>query len=272
MTHSIEELCQDINRISAYLALGDFAGTGPGPEVLRELDVIALLGNQVIATLTSACALMQRSPAAVLLLSGGIGHSTPLLYDNLRRSSYGGLVREGLVLETMAEAEMFAAVARAAFQIPAGRILIENRSTNTAENARYSLQSLQDAKRGQGPVLIVQDPTMQRRSMLTWEREAEIAGSDAQTLSHAAFVPQVEPGLEPGSAGMPRFVAGQIEGTWTMERFLALILGEIRRLRDDEDGYGPKGRDFLPHVEIPEPVIESYLRLSASHLNALAIR
>jgi hypothetical protein len=57
-----------------------------------------------------------------------------------------------------------------------------------------------------------------------------------------------------------------------MERFLALILGEIRRLRDDEYGYGPKGRDFLPHVEIPESVIESYLRVAGSHLRALAVR
>jgi hypothetical protein len=57
-----------------------------------------------------------------------------------------------------------------------------------------------------------------------------------------------------------------------MERFLALILGEVRRLRDDENGYGPRGRSFLPHVEIPEPVIESYKRVLASRLNAVALR
>jgi hypothetical protein len=109
---------------------------------------------------------------------------------------------------------------------------------------------------------------MQRRSMLTWAREAEIAGSDARTLSHAVFVPEVAPGPD----GLPRLAVGQEAGTWTMERFLALILGEIRRLRDDRDGYGPKGQGFLPHVDIPEPVLESYQRLSASHLNALSIR
>ena len=268
MPQSVEQVCSDINRISAYLALDDFAGLGPGPEVVQELDVSALLGNQVMATLTAACGLMQRSAGAILLVSGGIGHSTPLLYDNLRRSTYGGLVREGLVKETMAEAEMVAAVAQAAFQLPGDRILIENRSTNTAENARYSLQRLQEANRGQGSVLIVQDPTMQRRSILTWEREAGIAGWGARALSHAVFVPHVEPGPD----GMPLFSAEQAEGTWTMERFVALVLGEIRRLRDDEDGYGPKGQGFLPHVDIPEPVIESYLRVCASSLSALAVR
>jgi uncharacterized SAM-binding protein YcdF (DUF218 family) len=267
MPHEIDRFCRDVNRISAYLALDDFGGSGPGAEVLSGLDSIALLGNQVIATLTAACALMQRSPAATLLLSGGIGHSTPPLYDNLRLSSYGGLVRQGLVRETMAEAEMYAGVAQAAFQIPAGRILVESRSRNSAENARYSLQILKDTRR-QGAILILQDPTMQRRSMLTWAREAEIAGSEARALSYAVFVPAVEP----DSDGRLRFPAGQVQGTWTIERFLALILGEIKRLRDDEEGYGPKGRNFLPHVEIPEPVIESYERVSASRWNALARR
>jgi hypothetical protein len=272
MAHSIDQLCRDVNRIGAYLALDDFGEDGPGLEVLSGVDVIALLGNQVIATLTAACTMMQRSTRATLLLSGGMGHSTPLLYSNLRLSPYGGLVRQGFVLETMAEAEMYAAVAQAAFQIPVGRILIENKSRNSAENARYSLQSLKDANRRHESILILQDPTMQRRSMLTWAREVEIAGSDARALSHAVFVPAVEPRLEPGVDGMPRFSSDQVQGTWTMERFLDLILGEIKRLRDDEDGYGPKGRNFLPHVDIPELVNESYRRVSASHLNALAVR
>ena len=268
MPQETEQFCRDVNRMSAYLALDDFGGSGPGPEVLSGLDVIALLGNQVIATLKAACELMRRSLGATLVLSGGAGHSTPLLYDNLRLSSYGGLVRQGLVRETMAEAEMYTAVAQAAFHIPAGSILIESRSRNSAENARFSLQILKDANRRQRTILVLQDPTMQRRSMITWAREAEIAGSDARVLSHAVFVPAVEPGLD----GMPRFPAGQVQGTWTMERFLALILGEVRRLRDDENGYGPRGRSFLPHVEIPEPVIESYKRVLASRLNAVAVR
>ena len=268
MPRDTEQLCSDINRMSAYLALDDFNGSGPGPEVLSGIDAIALLGNQVIATLTAACTLTQRSPGASLLLSGGAGHSTPLLYDNLRASSYGGLVRQGQVRETMAEAEMYAAIAQAAFQIPASRILIENRSRNSAENARYSIQILRDSQRRHETILVLQDPTMQRRSIVTWAREAEIAGWEARTLSHAVFVPAVEP----DSDGRLRFAAGQSEGTWTMERFLALILGEIMRLRDDRDGYGPRGRNFLPHVEIPGQVIESYERVSASQLNTVTLR
>jgi hypothetical protein len=125
---------------------------------------------------------------------------------------------------------------------------------------------LKDVQR-QGPVLILQDPTMQRRSVLTWVREAEMAGVDARALSHAAFVPRVEAGPD----GL-RLLDEHSQGTWTFERFIALLLGEIKRLNDDENGYGPKGRNFLPHVEIPPAVFESYLRVVASPVAEQAIR
>jgi uncharacterized SAM-binding protein YcdF (DUF218 family) len=267
MPQSAEQLARDINRISAYLALDDFMGNEPGLKILSSMDAIVLLGNQVIDTLTAACSLLERAPAAILLLSGGVGHATPLLYENLRTSRYGALVHQGLIQETMAEAEMYATVAQAAFGIPASRIWVENRSTNSAENARFSLEIIREIGL-HGPALILQDPTMQRRSTLTWTREADLAGSDARTLSHAAFVPRIEPGPD----GMLQLAEDQAQGTWTLERFLGLIMGEIERLHDDENGYGPKGRNFLPHVDIPEQVYASYLRVAEHFKQSKALQ
>lgn len=268
MPQSPEQLARDINRIGAWLAQDDFQGNGPEPDLLSGLDAIVLLGNQVIATLTAACMLMRRSPAATLVLSGGAGHSTQLLYENLCNSDYGPLARQGLIRESMAEAEMYAVVAQMAFGIPAGRMLIENRSANSAENTRFSLELLQQANRRLDSVLIIQDPLMQRRSMLTWARESEIAGSHAHVFSHAVFVPRVDAGPD----GILRFSDRQAEGCWTMARFLALLLGEITRLDDNENGYGPRGRNFLPHITIPKEVLESYLRITASPVTAQAVR
>ena len=93
MPQSPEQLARDINCIGAWLAQDDFQGNGPGTDLLRGLDVIALLGNQVIATLTSACALMELSPKATFVLSGGAGHSTQPLYENLCTSGYCALAR-----------------------------------------------------------------------------------------------------------------------------------------------------------------------------------
>ena len=48
---------------------------------------------------------------------------------------------------------------------------------------------------------------------------------------------------------------------WEMERYVSLLMGEIPRLGDDENGYGPSGRDFIAHVEIPEEVRHAFEEL-----------
>lgn len=37
---------------------------------------------------------------------------------------------------------------------------------------------------------------------------------------------------------------------WDMDRYVNLLMGEIPRLTDDAVGYGPKGKDFIAHVDI----------------------
>lgn len=46
-----------------------------------------------------------------------------------------------------------------------------------------------------------------------------------------------------------------------MDRYIMLLMGEIPRLSDNEDGYGPKGKDFIAHVNIPNEVEEAFLEL-----------
>ena len=46
-----------------------------------------------------------------------------------------------------------------------------------------------------------------------------------------------------------------------MERFISLLLGEIPRLHDDEAGYGPRGKGFIAHVDVPEDILEAYRQL-----------
>ena len=63
-------------------------------------------------------------------------------------------------------------------------------------------------------------------------------------------------------------LAGDIHGMWEMERYITLLLGEIPRLRDDTDGYGPCGKGFIAHEEIPPEVEEAFatLRTAYPHL------
>ena len=260
MSTSPEQIAADLNVLAGYLALDDFGGVPPTPGDLRSVGVIMLFGNQVVATLARACALAQLMPQTTLLFSGGVGHSTHLLYANLCADS--SLATQGAVTPEMAEAEMYSAVAQGAFGIPAHRILVENRSANGGENARFSIRALKDAGLARGTILLLQDPTMQRRSVLTFEREAELAGVEMRPLSHSTFVPCVEAATD----GVVRVCPDQAVVIWSFLRLTALLLGEIRRLRDDENGYGPRGRNFIAHVDLPDAVLESYARLMASDL------
>ncbi|EOV3875919.1 TPA: YdcF family protein, partial [Shigella flexneri] len=39
------------------------------------------------------------------------------------------------------------------------------------------------------------------------------------------------------------------------------LTGELPRLHDDSDGYGPRGRDFIVHVDFPAEVIHAWQTL-----------
>ncbi|MGP4254574.1 hypothetical protein ACSSMD_22885, partial [Escherichia coli] len=56
-------------------------------------------------------------------------------------------------------------------------------------------------------------------------------------------------------------IQGASLGLWPVERYLSLLTGELPRLRDDSDGYGPRGRDFIVHVDFPAEVIQTWQTL-----------
>lgn len=263
-----EALCRDLNTISAWLAFDNLGAGDSRRQALESADAIVWFGNQVVATIAEAansCA----ATRAPLILSGGKGHSTPQLLDNLRNSEFASLVTDGSITTAMAEAEKAAVVATRAFAIPPSRLLLERESKNCGENARFCQWLLADGGFVSETVILVQDPTMQRRSFHTWLRAAGQARRvGARLYSHSTFVPQVEPG--PGD--LPQFIESQRSGTWSIERYVGLLLGEIDRLRDDANGYGPNGRNYFDHVDIPIDVWESYTRVSASPLRSLAAR
>ena len=53
----------------------------------------------------------------------------------------------------------------------------------------------------------------------------------------------------------------EILGMWNMERYVNLLMGDIARMNDDENGYGPKGKNFISHVDIPSDVMNAYEQL-----------
>ena len=67
--------------------------------------------------------------------------------------------------------------------------------------------------------------------------------------SYAAMVCEGERGLS---------YAEEIHGMWDVDRYVSLLMGEIPRLTDDANGYGPAGKQFIAHVDVPENVTSAF--------------
>ena len=96
---------------------------------------------------------------------------------------------------------------------------------------------------------------MQRRTHACFERgRRDLPGITVS--SYAPFVPEVTDGDVKAPDGST---------AWSLRRFTALLLGEMRRLHDTDDGYGPSGADFIDHIDIPSDVLDAYRRLAVIH-------
>ncbi|MNE90440.1 hypothetical protein D3C80_1879540 [compost metagenome] len=109
---------------------------------------------------------------------------------------------------------------------------------------------------------------MQRRTMATFARVSRDDPFSPQWVSHPGVIPR----LQNSEDGLVFCDGG--EGLWPVERYLSLVLGELPRLRDNVDGYGPMGRDFIAHVEIPAEVRSAWqiLRHDITLTDALVSR
>lgn len=220
-----------------------------------KVDLVVLAGNAVIPSIDAACE-VAAAKSCPLLISGGIGHSTTFLYAAIaRHPRYNKVQTTG-----RSEAEILAEIARQFWDIPAERVLIESTSTNCGENAHFTRQMLDVTGLAHANTVVVQDPTMQRRTMATFAHEFRDRKTPPRLISHPGIVPQLH-NSEKGLA-----LVDSEKGLWPVERYLSLILGEIPRLRDDAQGYGPNGKGFISHVTIPAEVEHAWFTLKEDEL------
>ena len=58
---------------------------------------------------------------------------------------------------------------------------------------------------------------------------------------------------------------------WEIDRYISLLMGEIPRLSDDENGYGPRGKDFITHVDIPDEVRKAFDELCEEYSDLVRV-
>lgn len=256
-------LAEDVNTISTFLSHEQVRLDSSSDT--QHYDAIVLCVSAIFhcaETLFEAIQQRGSSLTPTLILCGGIGHSTPHLYTAVAQNPRYAQLAERI--NGLPEAQVMEKILNTCYPADnAGvNVLIEDQSTNCGANATETKKLLRKhgisvfGKR----VLIIQDPTMSLRTKMSFENAFE----DDQVVFEACptFVPkaiEVDGRLRFDESGGVRE-----EQLWDMDRFLGLILGEIVRLRDDENGYGPRGKGFIGHADVPEAVLEAYTRLEKS--------
>ncbi|KAL4897483.1 hypothetical protein BDV59DRAFT_197773 [Aspergillus ambiguus] len=247
----------DINKIAQFLAHEQIPPSIP-PDAAPSCIVLCV--SAILDSAEHVFQTLEQHPrlTQTLVLCGGIGHSTPHLYNAVsRHPRYAHLAKDihGLPEATVLYM-LFTRCFDAARIQQTCRVLIEAESTNCGANATNTRAVLRSAGiAAPQSLVVVQDPTMARRTVASFENAF---GPRTRVRSWPTFVPVVRRAGNELVYEVPRLAS---ERLWPMPRFLGLIMGEIPRLRDDEEGYGPRGRGFIGHVDIPVEVEDAWRRL-----------
>lgn len=235
-----ENIVKCINEIIRFLAVDDFSSVQD--DIVP--DLIILAGNDFLPGAEGAFRLAKRT-GAPLLISGGVGHATAFLQQAVARNArYHMLETAGL-----SEAEILQSIATTFWGLPTSQILLETRATNGGENGQFTRKLLEERHMTPKTAVLVQDPAMQRRAAATFQQTWQGMEPACRILSWPVIVPQLTL-----KNGMVIFSGPEADHPTSLERFLSLVMGEIPRLRDDDNGYGPNGKGFIPHVDIPASV------------------
>ncbi|KAL8663184.1 MAG: hypothetical protein Q9202_004116 [Teloschistes flavicans] len=248
----------DLNLVSNFLAFQQYDSP-------QSVDCIVVCGSSILHCAETIFSALRSTPglAPTLVLCGGIGHSTPFLYAAVAKNPRYVHLRnaiEGLPEASVLEMILAQDYDKAAIEKAGCRIVVETNSTNCGANAietRKILESLGIPM--PRSMLVVQDPTMSLRTHASFQKTYSDVPHPPQFMSFPTFVPK----LRANGGELVWHVLGVAPtGLWDIERFVDLVLGEIPRLRDDGEGYGPRGKGFIVHVDIPDEVEKAWVRLS----------
>lgn len=241
---SQSETLTALNCLASFLAAQDLAA--PVRSVLKtqtgleQADVMVLFGGSILSGADVLAQAMEEKLARTFVIVGGHGHTTDALRSQLKADCPD-------LDETLgSEAELFNQYLMLRHHKKAD--LLETRSTNCGNNITLLLDLLKAHRIPCQSMIVCQDASMQRRMMAGLQKYAP----SITIISCPAYLPEFRE--ENGALVWAR----DIPGMWTIEEFIRLMMGEMVRLADTVDGYGPAGKNFIAHVEIPEAVVDAF--------------
>lgn len=249
---AMQQIATDINTLAA------FCGTRSLPQLTQaamhaqygivQADVMVLFGGSILCGADVLAQAMRQGVAKKYIIVGGAGHTTQALRDTMRP----------LLMQPMpddcSEASLFAAYLAQYEELQVDAI--ETASTNCGNNITFLLDLLAREEIPCQNIILAQDATMQHRMMATLQKYHP----EWNIINYATYAVQLE------VQGQGLAYQSPPRGIWPIERYASLLLGEIPRLTDDENGYGPRGANYIASIEIPQQVTEAFARLQGANL------
>lgn len=248
----LQEIADNLNRLGDFLSKRDIEDLSKAALIkkygIEQVDLLILLGGSIAYGCEIAGKAFRDGIAKQLMIVGGEGHTTSLLRKAISKKY------PNIITQNRMEANIISDLLYEKYSISKNDILVEKESTNCGENASFSLKLAK--KKGINPktVIIMQDSSMQLRMDATYKREWRECNTNF--IGYAAYRAHVIM-----KDGILAFEDNNILGMWSMEHYITLLLGEIPRLNDTSKGYGPNGKNYIVHVDIPSGVLEAFENL-----------
>ncbi len=145
------------------------------------------------------------------------------------------------------EAKIFEAYIEHSYGLKAD--FLECNSTNCGNNITYLLELLKENNISFNSIILAQDASMQHRMEAGLRK---YVAEDVTIINYAIYRAHVI--VRDSELAFEE----EIWGMWDMDRYITLLMGEIPRLSDNADGYGPKGKGFIAHVDIHKEVENAF--------------
>ena len=241
----LENIANNIN------ILGDFCGKRDITELTSEqllknygipqVDVMVLFGGSIMCGGDVLAQAMKNHIAKKYVIVGGAGHTTETLRLKMHKE-FPDIETVGL-----SEAEVFAKYLKHQYGLAPD--FLECKSTNCGNNITYLLDLLKDNGISFSSIIISQDATMQYRMEAGLRK---CVSNNIKIINYAVYAVKVV--VDNSTLTYDK----EIWGMWEIDRYISLLMGEIPRLSDDENGYGAKGKGFIAHVDIPSEVRNAF--------------
>ncbi len=236
-----------MNKAELINILGKFCGKRDIPNLtqkslhsvygIKKVDVFVLFGGSILEGGNVLAEAIKAKIAEEYIIVGGAGHTTETLREIVGKNF------NGIDTKDLTEAEIFNMYIKEMYGFQAD--YLECNSTNCGNNITLLLELMQINHIKCDSIILAQDATMQYRMAATLKK---YVSDEVLIINYATYQVNVIQKAD------ELIYQKQPLGMWNIDRYITLLMGEIPRLSDDENGYGPRGKNFISHVDIPQEV------------------